>query len=529
MPFPFRNPIVNDDDSDDNGQQQVDPKLESIVQKMINAGEPEENIALVIKNYKPGVEPATKGPTPTSPPPNPNTEWWKGFGGSLFGGEAGKASEQGLLGWGKGAIADIPSTVMGGLKTIGGLVTNPSETMSDIGSSLKALPGQVVDTTKKAGADPYAFGEMVGQMGGQPLMMDMAPGMIKAAAPTVLPAVGKGMQAVGDFVSKNQPVTGILPFNAAPRTLRLMEKGVGKVTSKIGDLLAPDEPTPPVVEGTPKTIKPIITRPTPSKGRATLPLPDKVQPPGYGIGDTRNADVKDLMTDSSNPQTLDFSSLSRDSAGNPKFNPDLSKAVQKPLDLSGSSNQIDLNASPEQLNMSEGGPLPKPFNKPGTFIDLTTPVSDSSELLKSRGFKPTSIEDMDLQSMSDSKLNDLIAKYGNPEYSGPKPTSSKPDIPSLQKKSVAIQDNINKKYGGDTSKASPSTQNTLSKIKQQIPVINRPGTYITIKNPTFDMIKQAQRLGYQFDSKTAEGGWRMIQTGKPLLVNSSFSGGLIDH
>jgi len=448
MPFPFRNPVnPSYDDGSDGGQQQADPKLEGIVQKMIDAGEPEENIASVIKQYKSTpssntpastVKPTTGTGRGSGPTPNPDDEWWKGFGGSLFAPtndsmnhapEAIKAGEKGALGWAKGAIADIPSTVMGGLKTVGGLLTNPSQTMSDVGQSLKILPGQIADTTAKAGSDPFAFGEMAGQMGGQPLMTDVMPGMIK----TGLPSVGRGLQNVGDFVSKNQPITGMAPPFATPRTLRFMEKGVGKAVNYAG--------------------------------RGVESIGNKMNNPVTDIDL-----AKPIVNNASGESSASMEALSRQSS------------------MKGKGQQYYVYD-----RTGQGRPIIGP-----DAVDYTAKKGETYGILNKDG--------------TFQKLDD----------NGGRPPAS---ISQNQAKAGAIQSNIDDKYGpGNTDKASSSTRDTLNKTKQSIPVINRPGTFITLKSPTPDMIQQAQKLGYEFDSKASDGQkiiWRMRQTGRPMTINSA--------
>lgn len=397
MPFPFRNPVNPDyDDSGDNGSstpQQVDPKLEAIVQKMIDSGEPEENIATVIKGYKPATATATPKPVPTTKPtagtglgsgptPNPDDEWWKGFGESLFGGEAGKAGLKGELGWGKGAIIDLPQSMAGGLETIGGLIAHPTQEMGDIAVDIKALPGKVESSFEHAGSDPFAFGETMGQLGGQPLMADIAPGLIKAGAPVAaraaaatLPVAGRGLQNVGEFVARNQPITGLAPPFAVPRTARLLEKGVGKGIDYAGQGL--------------ETV-----------GNKLTEALGNVKPESDVVSSTL-------------------------------------KQVKKP-------------------DTDEGG-------------DKTPPEK----------------------------------------------------IATLQKTATNIQDNIDKKYGGDTTRASASTQKRLADTKAATPLLNRPGTYITVRKPTPQQILQAQQLGYQIESKDSLGNVRMKQTGKPITINQA--------
>lgn len=196
--------------------------LQSIVKRMIAAGESEDNIALVIKNYKPSqsdVEkiPETKGNTSHVPGKDLTVT---------------DAMLGGARGWLKGATLDLPSSIVGGVKAL----FNPIDTIKSIPEGLNSM----WDTAMRAGSDPEAFGRMTGQMGGQPLVTG---GLVKSA-PIVKTGMGRTLQRTGGFIKRHQPVTGIVPPIAMPRSLRMMEKGVGQGMEWTGNRMIPKPETP---------------------------------------------------------------------------------------------------------------------------------------------------------------------------------------------------------------------------------------------------------------------------------------------
>lgn len=210
--------------------------LESIVQRMIDAGEPEENIAQVIRSYQP------PAPQPPSTFRNDPTSFAGGVMKSLTSGEALGAGLKGGLGWLKGATIDLPSTIGGALSDIGqsisspietakggwGAITNPSETLS-------GMWNPIAETTARSGSDPEAFGRMMGVATGQPLTTY---GLAKAApivGPPTARGVGGAMAGAGRIMTKHQPVSGMIPRIAEMRTLRNIEKAAGKGLTNVGE------------------------------------------------------------------------------------------------------------------------------------------------------------------------------------------------------------------------------------------------------------------------------------------------------
>lgn len=153
----------------------ADPKLEEIVQRMIDAGESEENIGAVISEYKPAApeKPYTGPPVDGGP-----EDYWSGFLTSL---KPGGSSDQAALKGAKGFVKEaIPGTVKAGLALpgqvidlvkelyatgVGGvhLLTDPVGTLSAAADKVKEMPAAVQHAFKSAmdlaAQDPEGFGK----------------------------------------------------------------------------------------------------------------------------------------------------------------------------------------------------------------------------------------------------------------------------------------------------------------------------------------------------------------------------------
>ena len=108
-------------------------------------------------------------------PDEPDT-FWSGVLKSITSGDALSAGVQGLLGYTRGALADLPESIAKGAygtgKTISGLLQGDPETYKGMYQGTKDLANQVIDTTTHAGGRPHEFGRMMGQMTGQPLVTE---------------------------------------------------------------------------------------------------------------------------------------------------------------------------------------------------------------------------------------------------------------------------------------------------------------------------------------------------------------------
>jgi hypothetical protein len=84
----------------------------------------------------------------------------------------------------------------------------------------------VAKVTSEAGSNPEAFGSMIGQTMIQPALME---GMIKGA-----PA---GLETVGRVMKEQAPISGMIPRFGELRTMRNVERAVGRGVEKVGQKL----------------------------------------------------------------------------------------------------------------------------------------------------------------------------------------------------------------------------------------------------------------------------------------------------
>jgi hypothetical protein len=140
--------------------------LDGIIQRMYDAGESEDDIAAVIKDYK------KNPPRPVQESIAEPDTFFGGVSKSLFSGEALKAGLEGALGFGKGALLNLPSTIATGVGDALEVATSPIRTARNAPEAFRAIPDVargMWDTATRAGSDPFAFGEMIGELTGQPL------------------------------------------------------------------------------------------------------------------------------------------------------------------------------------------------------------------------------------------------------------------------------------------------------------------------------------------------------------------------
>lgn len=224
------------------------PDIRTIVQRMVDANESDADIEAVIERYK-----ELNPPKPQAPPaapaqkiaPDEEDSFFGGFTKSLFSGEALGAGLQGALGFAKGAIADLPSTIVGGVQDAFEAVSDPSRTIREAPGAFRYGIPEVAkvmgETTARAGSDPEAFGRMVGQFTGQPLA---TAGVIKGA-PMLRKPIGATVEGAGRLMRKHQPITGMAPRVLEPRIARTMERGVGSGIEKLGQSIRGNRKSPP--------------------------------------------------------------------------------------------------------------------------------------------------------------------------------------------------------------------------------------------------------------------------------------------
>ena len=200
------------------------PKLQSIIEKMVSAGESEEDIANVIKNFSSSSQSEVK-----PPPTKGNSPLFQGLYDSRYDMTVPEAMVGGAKGWLKGAI-NIPGTLMGMAESL----RHPIDTIKSIPEGLSSM----WDTATRAGSNPEAFGEMMGQVGGQPLL---TAGIAKLPIRNM---VGKTLQGTGGIIKRNQPISGMIPRMVEPRVLRNIERSVGSGMERLGSRMIPSPETP---------------------------------------------------------------------------------------------------------------------------------------------------------------------------------------------------------------------------------------------------------------------------------------------
>jgi hypothetical protein len=151
--------------------------------------------------------------------------------------EALKASGSGLLGYLKGAITDIPSTIGGAVSSVADAVSDPMklarqtrDVLSSPVETMKGVAGETSNLFSQAGSHPEEFGRTMGQITGQPLV---TAGAVEGA-PLAKPYVGQAMEATGNLMNKHAPFSGTVPRVMEPRILRTMERGIGRGIAETG-------------------------------------------------------------------------------------------------------------------------------------------------------------------------------------------------------------------------------------------------------------------------------------------------------
>lgn len=219
-----------------------DPELESMLQQLIDAGGTDEELDELTNSYldeqSQRQATAERNKFVGDVYKGPDT-FWGGVMKSLNpfaddGGEAIEAAKQGAKGYAKGAVLDIPQSIVGGITGLAsgayGMATDPVGTISSVPGKVRDIGRGIAQTTMQAGSEPEAFGRMSGQITGQPLVTaGLAP-----HTPAMIRGAGVPTEFVGQVMSKYQPVSGIIPKIGEPRTLRNIEKFVGGKVESAG-------------------------------------------------------------------------------------------------------------------------------------------------------------------------------------------------------------------------------------------------------------------------------------------------------
>lgn len=230
------------------------PTLESIVQKMIDAGESEETIAQVIRAKAAEPKPLNAD--------EPDT-YWSGF---LKGAKEGAVG--GAKGFAKGvvpgafkAIAGIvPGIVNAAIGTVKGganLVTDPVKTLTEAYEAVKGIPGkggemlqQALDLAQK---DPEAFGKAVGEVTGGTAAGIALAGAAPLAPKPIARGAGRLMETVGKegkwpirMMGAHQLGSGN-PMGIATMMLPDALRTGGAKLTEFGTSGAPKPPTPAAI------------------------------------------------------------------------------------------------------------------------------------------------------------------------------------------------------------------------------------------------------------------------------------------
>lgn len=220
------------------------PDLRSTVQKMVAAGESEEDIAAVIKKLKgQGSETEIKSGLPDMSPdlaPRPRDTSGEAdtFAGgvlkSLGSGEAFKAGWEGLKGNFE-SIKDIPANLAYGAKDWLDFQLNPGQTALRMGESLKQIP----DIVRNAGNEPRTFGRTLGAFTTAPLVTEglgaaalRGPGAINR-----IPRVNKTLSSIGSTLegTRNPNYVPSTSRGLVAGAVRGVARPIGRALSRVGE------------------------------------------------------------------------------------------------------------------------------------------------------------------------------------------------------------------------------------------------------------------------------------------------------
>lgn len=218
------------------------PDLRTIVNRMIDAGDSDEDIQGVIERFNELHPPTPKTDFSLKDEYKGPDDFWGGVKESFKpGGEVDKAALSGFGGFLRGAVADIPETLWTAAKDAFQVASHPIQTLKDAPAAFSEgapiVGKQMFDTTVNAGADPHSFGRMMGQLTGQP-----------AVTAHARPLIGAPTEFAGKMMRKYQPMTGVMPRMVEPRLLRNLERGVGRGVENLGQRIRGTHkpPEPPI-------------------------------------------------------------------------------------------------------------------------------------------------------------------------------------------------------------------------------------------------------------------------------------------
>jgi hypothetical protein len=436
------------------------PPLEEIVQKMVDAGESEENIASVIQHYKGGGN--SVPPTMLQGQP---TDFWGGVKKSFTSGEAGNAMDEGARGWLKGAVADLPSSIVGGLGAIGrgiyhSLDSDPNtNSILNLPSDIKNMASNAWNTTKQAGSNPNAFGEMMGQVGGQPLV---TAGITKGV-PMLRNPVGSGIEAVGNTMEKYQPVSGMLPRIAEMRTMRNVERSLGGKVSELGSKIK----KPPVIQGE------IVGPPEPSFSDVYAQETNPNEPPALNKPDS-------TILPNNTTETRQYRML-----------PDNKSQGLPPSDTSFYGN-IPVETDPTKMLPKFGGSTVNPL----ITKSMEAPIHPLDEMINSLNLNPGELTSVD-------KGNNIISNFQKRQI--PDPLQKPPESP----------------VAGPVSEVGPNPQNDVEQLISSLGLKNEAPSP-TIEPPTMGKFATTDDFNKLLKTgKTPEEINQMTESERNTLLNKT--------
>lgn len=167
-----------------------------------------------------------------------------------------QAAGQGGMGFLQGAIGDLLPNIGIGLKQLGALALDP---VGFAQRNIPQIPGaisQAIETTKMAGAEPEAFGRMMGNIAGQPLATE---GLGPATR-----ALGYPVAGYGRIMQRYSPASWFMPRDIFGMRIRAMflpylaaravERGVGRnIVEPMGEFMK----SPTLPESISRAIPPV--------------------------------------------------------------------------------------------------------------------------------------------------------------------------------------------------------------------------------------------------------------------------------
>lgn len=292
------------------------------------------------------------------------------------------------LGYLKGATLDIPSTIYNAGKSA---ISDPLGALKNIALSSLGPLGDVIsgrdtmaplrEASANAGAEPEAFGRILGQMAGQPAV---TAGVSASVGPATR-ALGTPVAAAGRIMKNYQPISGVLPSAIEPRLLRIAESMAGRGIEKIGNRMkgtpAPIEGevmpdmTPDILEGdytsVPPPAQPMQTGLPPSRTSFYGPEANPVPPMELPAGVPEQLALPPSNVHYSGPSSIQAPTAIEDSMPPQRALPSSTRQYAEPSPLG--ENYETFGPSPAGMRIGRPTEPPKVrVNSEGNFVDLNS-------------------------------------------------------------------------------------------------------------------------------------------------------------